>query len=126
MIGLTPIDGVLMYQATRVLGVDNYINGVARGVKDTISSLLINYGELDVVATRVSPKDPSFHHLTNNLAWRRHKMQIPDTQRFASYLSQHPELNTAITAIDAQKLSSVIHVRSAAAAAKSGQALRMS
>ena len=100
--GRTFTQNVLIYKVCRVLGINSNIGHILNAIRDEITTRLLEYKEIHAIVTNLTPSDPVFIHLAHNLTHKRYLKEIPDSECFQAYLSEHPELEKLMAEIHAK------------------------
>lgn len=99
--GVTLKQRILIYQAGVALGMNERAKYHGDHLKHYISKNLAPYDVLNLVIKSIPANDPVFRHLAKNLAYRRYKGTILDTEEFGAWLKKHGELSKAMNEADA-------------------------
>lgn len=102
--GANAVEACKIYHAATVLDMRTHVFHIAayfHGYIDDQSTFPTN-DELNAMQAAFHPDTKVYKHLVKDLAHRRHKKQIPDTEDFTAYLKTQSTLSHAMDDIDAK------------------------
>ena len=95
------VKNVLLYQACLSLGVIyHHIKPLLNVIRAEITARMLTTEKMNTIVKRVSPSDPLFKHLVNDLCHRRFKKHIPDVPAFEKWLGNKKALQKMMVEID--------------------------